>query len=134
MDLLTTLVENGTMTTQQVAKRFADLCRAGRYLDAVMELYAPDVLSIEPEGGMWPEVTRGYDRVVRKARMFAELIQKQNLCEVSEPVVSGEHFSLAMVLDVTLAGGGHLRIEGVSVHQVRDGLITLEQYFYPPMR
>ena len=39
-----------------------------------------------------------------------------------------------MILDVTLKGGGRFRIEGVSVHHVRDGLITLEHFFYPPMR
>lgn len=122
------------MTTAQVAHRFADLCRAGRYTEAVTELYAPDVVSIEPEGGMWPERTVGYHRVLQKAIMFAELVEKQHHGYVSEPVYSGDHFSLSMILDVTLKGGGRLRIEGVSVHQVRHGLITLEHFFYPSLR
>jgi len=134
MNVLSAFPEISTMSTAEVASRFADLCREGRYVEAVTELYAPDVTSIEPEGGMWPESTRGYDRVLQKAYMFAELVDKQNHGYVSEPVVAGEHFSISMILDVTLKGGGRFRIEGVSVHHVRDGLITLEHFFYPPMR
>jgi ketosteroid isomerase-like protein len=134
MKVLTAFPTISTMTTSEVAHRFADLCRSGRYVEAVTELYAPDVVSIEPDGGMWPEHTRGYDRVLQKAYMFAELVERQNHGYVSEPVVAGEHFSISMILDVTLRGGGRFRIEGVSVHHVRDGLITLEHFFYPPMR
>lgn len=134
MKALSAFPDISTMTTAEVAHRFADLCRKGRYVEAVTELYSPDVTSIEPEGGMWPERTRGYDRVLQKAHMFAELVERQHHGYVSEPVVAGEHFSISMILDVTLKGGGRFRIEGVSVHHVRDGLITLEHFFYPPMR
>lgn len=134
MKVLTAFPDISTMTTAEVAHRFADLCRTGRYVEAVTELYAPDVESIEPTGGMWPERTSGYERVLRKAMMFAEMVERQNHGYVSEPVVSGNHFSISMIMDVTLRGGGRVRIEGVSVHEVRHGLITLEHFFYPPMR
>ena len=39
-----------TRTTQEVADRLVTLCRKGEFENAIKELYAPDVVSIEPEG------------------------------------------------------------------------------------
>lgn len=122
-----------TMTTAEVADMFTTLCRAGHYLEAVTELFAPEVESVEPEGGLWPQRTQGYDRVLQKTRLFMEMVESVRHSTVGDPVVSGEHFSMALVLEAELRGGGHLRIEGVCVYQVKDGLIVLEQFFYPPM-
>jgi hypothetical protein len=35
------------MTTREIADRLAELCAAGRYRDAITELYAPDVTQQE---------------------------------------------------------------------------------------
>ena len=40
-----------TLTTQEVANRLVSLCREGKFVDAIQELYAPLVVSIEPDGG-----------------------------------------------------------------------------------
>ena len=121
------------MTTTEVAHRFADLRRSGRYVDAVVELYAPDVISFEPTGGLWPEQTSGYENVLRKVRTFAEMVRYQNRGYVSKPVIGGDFFSIALNLDMSLNGGGRLRIDGMGIYKVQHGLIAMEQHFYPPM-
>ncbi|RYD90008.1 MAG: nuclear transport factor 2 family protein, partial [Sphingobacteriales bacterium] len=38
------------MNTQEVADRLVALCKEGKNIQAVKELYADDVVSLEPEG------------------------------------------------------------------------------------
>jgi ketosteroid isomerase-like protein len=133
MRALTAFPDLDTMTTTEVAHRFADLRRTGRYVDAVVELYAPDVVSFEPTGGLWPEQTNGYENVLRKVRTFAEMVRYQHRSYVSKPAIGGDFFSIALNLDLSLNGGGRLSIDGVGVYKVRDGLIVMEQHFYPAM-
>src|SRR3989442_145947 len=39
--------EEVSMTTREIADRLAALCRAGKYRDAIIELYAPEVTQQE---------------------------------------------------------------------------------------
>jgi len=38
-------------TTLDIGKRLVELCKQGKHLDAVNELYANDIVSIEVRGG-----------------------------------------------------------------------------------
>jgi hypothetical protein len=49
---------------------------------------------------------------------------------VSEPVVAGNWFSVALMLDWTFKGRGRTKLEEVCIFYVRDGKIVQEQFFY----
>lgn len=120
------------MDTKAIAKRLVELCREGKYEDAQRELYAEDAVSIEPDGlppGALGNV-RGLAAIYEKGRQFNAMIEAVHGGGVSEPVVAGNWFSVAMAMDVTMKGRGRMNMSEICVYRVRDGKIVHEQFFY----
>src|SRR5690349_7553653 len=116
-------------TTQEVADRFFALTREGKYEDAARELYAPNVVSNEPEGGPAPARTEGHENVVGKTVQFNKDIETLHGNEVSKPIVADNHFAVAMKMDVTFKGGSRIKMEEIGVYQVENGKIVRDQFF-----
>jgi hypothetical protein len=120
------------MNTEAVAKRLAELCRKGEYEQAQRELYAQDAVSIEmpgaPAGALGD--AKGLEAIYEKGRQFAAMVEAVHAHDVSEPVVAGNWFSLAMAMDVTFKGRGRVQMAEIGVYQVRDGKVVHEQFFY----
>lgn len=119
------------MDIQQVAARLVDLCRRGEYEAAQRELYADDAVSIEPAGAPM-ERAYGLPAILEKGRRFRAGIETLHGGNVSEPVIAGDHFSVAMTIDVTMKGLGRLSLEEICVYRVRNDKIVTEQFFYTP--
>lgn len=121
------------MNTEQVAKRLVELCREGKYEQAQDELYAEDAVSIEMEGlptGA-PGNAKGMDAIREKGRKWAENIVEMHGGSVSDPLVAGNWFSVAMGIDATYKDVGRMPMQEICVYEVRDGKIVREQFFYP---
>jgi hypothetical protein len=120
------------MNVEQVARRLVELCREGRYTDAHEELYAPDAVNIEMDGmseGPMGSV-KGLDAIKQKGRAFGEMVEAVHSNEVSNPVIAGNWFSVAAVMDATMKGRGRVQMREICVYHVRDGKIDREQFFY----
>lgn len=48
----------------------------------------------------------------------------------SDPVVGGNHFSVAMGMDVTMKGAGRMNMDEICVYEVKNGKIVKEQFFF----
>ena len=120
------------MNTEAIAKRLVELCREGKYEEAQRELYAEDAESIEPEGlppGALGNV-KGLPAILEKGHQFSASIEAVHGGSVSEPVIAGNWFSVAMAMDVTMKGRGRMNMSEICVYRVRDGKIALEQFFF----
>ena len=120
------------MTIESIAQRLVELCREGKFEQAQEELYAPDAVSIEPEG-LPPGAlgnAKGLPAIIEKGRQFQAAIEAVHGGSVSEPVVAGNWFSVALMLDVTFKGRGRTKLEEICVYRVRDDKIVQEQFFY----
>lgn len=117
------------MTTQEVADRFNELAQSGQYDTIVQELYAEDILSIEPDGAPW-ETVQGLDKVIEKGKVWHDMIEEMHSGYSTAPVVAGNHFTLTMGMDVTIKGQGRMKMDEVCVYEVKDGKIVLEQFFF----
>lgn len=120
------------MTTQEVANKLVAYMRQGQMLDAQTELYADDIVCIEPEGGMAPHYTKGKAAVAEKGKQFAAMIEERHGSSCSDPVVGGDFFSLSMMLDATMKGMGRMQLNEICVYQVKNGKIVFEQFFFNP--
>ena len=120
------------MNVEQVAKRLVELCRQGNYTQAHEELFAQDAANIEMpsmnEGPM--RSVQGLEAIKQKGRAFAEMVEAVHSNEVSDPVIAGDWFSVAAVMDATMQGRGRTTMREVCVYHVRDGKIDREQFFY----
>ena len=119
------------MTTQEVANRLVDLCREGQHLRAIDELYDPNIVSIEPPGAP-NQHTEGFKNVRAKSEYFTRIITRVHSNEVSDPMVSGNHFAIILKTDVTSSEFGRTAMEEMAVYGVKDGKIVWEHFYYDP--
>ena len=64
------------MSTEEVAKKLVALCREGKFEEVIQELYSPNIVSIEPEGGPWGTV-QGFEAIAKKGKEWNEMVEKQ---------------------------------------------------------
>ncbi len=120
------------MTTQEVANRFMELSKEGKF-DAIQdELYSADCESIEPAASNGDGLTnaKGIDAIKEKGKKFNESIIEMHGGYTGEPIVAGNHFSVAMGMDATMKEMGRIKMDEICVYEVKDGKITKEQFFF----
>ena len=117
------------LSTLTIAQRLVDYCRQGRFETAVTELYGDAIVSQEMPGTP-DERVEGLDSVREKAANWKAGVQQFHGCDVSDPVVAGEFFTVKMSLDVTFHGAPRTRLDELCVYRVADGKIVHEQFFY----
>jgi hypothetical protein len=118
------------MTTLEVANKLVAYMRQGQMQEAQAELYADDIVCIEPEGGMAPHYTKGKEAVAEKGKQFGAMIEERHGGTCTDPVVCGNYFSLGMTLDASMKGMGRMLLEEICVYCVKDGKIVFEQFFF----
>lgn len=117
------------MTTQEIANRLVQLCREGKSIQAIDELYADNIISREPKGAP-VEVTTGKEAVKNNTRKWEEGVAEIHSTFVSDPVVADSHFAMVMEIDATFKANGRMKLKEVCVYEVKDGKIISDQFFY----
>lgn len=121
------------MSTNEVAQKLIGYCRQGKFEEAVKDLYANDVVSIEPDGAPDREV-KGLEGVIAKGQQFLEMVEEFHGMEVSDPIVADKYFSCSMKMDLTFKGAPRNTMEEVCLYHVENGKIVREEFFYTPMQ
>ena len=118
------------MTTQEVADRFNQLAKENNWNAIQDELFAQNAVSIEPPRSQGLQNAEGIDAIKKKGEQFNTMVEEMHGGYCSEPVVGGNHFSVAMGMDVTMKGVGRTKMDEIAVYEVKDGKIVKEQFFY----
>jgi hypothetical protein len=117
------------MTTQEIAERLVDHCRAGKFEEAQKELFSTDATSIEPmDTPMGPRETKGLDAIIEKGRKFMAMVEQIHAMAVSDPVVADDSFACTMTLDADMKGRGRTTLTELCVYLVENGKIVSEQF------
>lgn len=121
------------MSANAVGERLVALCAEGKNMDAISELYADDVTSVEatapPEGG--DRESKGIDAIRGKNEWWMENHEVHDAA-VRGPFPHGEdRFCALFEFDVTFKPSGQrFKMEEVALYTVEDGKITREEFFY----
>jgi hypothetical protein len=118
------------MTTQEVANRFNEMAQTGQWDKIQEELYAENAVSIEPAHAQGLQSVEGLAAIKQKGQMFQSMVEEMHGGYSHAPQVAGNHFSVAMGMDVTMKGMGRTNMEEIAVYQVKDGKIVKEQFFF----
>jgi hypothetical protein len=118
------------MTTKEIANRLVALCREGKIEEAKEELFAPDIISIEPGEGLLPAETKGMDAIREKAKLFISHVEDFYGHTISDPVIAGDYFSLSWQSDLRMKGESRKLNMELCVYKTREGKIVVEQFFY----
>ena len=121
------------MTTQEIADRFYKLSQENNWEQIQAELFSDDAESIEPahvadKGGMVN--AKGREAIQQKGKTFQESTEELHGGFSGKPIVAGNHFAVAMGMDVTMKGMGRMNMDEIALYEVRDGKIVKEQFFY----
>jgi hypothetical protein len=117
------------MTTQEIADRLVQLCREGKSIQAINELYADNVISKEPKGAS-VEVTEGKEAVKNMTHQWEESVEEIHSAFVSDPIVATDYFSVVMDIDATYKANGRMRLSEICVYEVKEGKIIYDEFFY----
>jgi len=118
------------MTTTEIAKRLAELCRQGQYDKAQKELYAEDAVSIEPyPSPAFEKETKGLDAIVEKGHKWESMVKETHNLTISEPLVAGNAFAFTLRMEITMIEQGRIDMTELCVYQVKNGKIVSEQFF-----
>jgi SnoaL-like domain len=119
------------MTTQEVANALVKYCSEGKFHEATVALYSPDIVSMEagaPPGGSREAL--GLPAVLAKGEWWVANHEVHSV-KVEGPLVAGAHFTVTFIMDVTFKPQSkRMTMEEVAVYKVLDGKIVYEQFFY----
>jgi hypothetical protein len=118
------------------ANRLVELCKKGQFGQAINELYAPNIVSVEAVAmhGM-PQRMEGIAAVKGKTQWWEENHQVHG-CEVLGPFPNGERFVVFFKIDITPKigpqAGKRSQMEEAAMYTVKNGKIVHEEFFYGP--
>lgn len=124
------MIAEKVMTPQEVANRMNDLFKENKWMEVQDELYADDVVSIEPEGAPGLRTVQGKQALKEKAKQFQDMIEEMHGGWCSEVLVGGDYLTCAMGMECTMKGMGRVKMEEVCVYKVKDGKVVSEQFFF----
>ncbi|GAB5464815.1 MAG: hypothetical protein Kapaf2KO_02510 [Candidatus Kapaibacteriales bacterium] len=119
------------MTINETANKLVEYSRTGKWDDATNELYAENIVSVEPEHSQGPSRLEGLEAKRQKDANFSSMIKEYHGNEVSEPLIADNHITLKMTLDATMQDGNRMKMDEICVYRVNsDGKIDYEEFFY----
>jgi hypothetical protein len=115
------------MSTQEVAKRFTELCRSGKFEAAGKQYWADDVISLEPMSGDMARL-QGRKACESKGTWWAENNTVHGV-KVEGPFVHGDQFSLRFEMDVTPKGKSRTTMTEIGLYTLKNDKIVEEKFF-----
>ena len=118
------------MTTTAIADRYNELAAQGQWDQIQNELFSDDAVSIEPDNSPGMQTAVGLDAIRQKGKQFGEMVEEMHGGYSHPAQVAGNHFAVAMGMDVTMKGQGRMKMDEIAVYEVKEGKIVKEQFFY----
>lgn len=106
-----------------------ELCRNGEWMNAIENLYAKDIVSVEPRAmENMPAEMRGLDQVRGKTQWFMDNHEIHD-SKVSGPFVARDTFVVKFDIDVTdKASKERMQMSEVGIYNVKDGKVSREEF------
>ena len=118
------------MTTKEIADRFSQLAKEGKWMEIQAEMFADNAESIEPPHSQGLQSVKGKAAIKKKGEEFGQMVEAMHGGYTTEPVIGGNFFSVGMGMDVTMKGMGRTKMDEIAVYEVKNGKIVKEQFFY----
>ena len=116
-------------TTEEVATKLVDYCRKGEWMKAVDDLYAQEIVSVEPHAmENMPAEMRGLDQVRGKTQWWEQNFEIHS-SKVGGPFVARDTFVVQFDVDVTeKASKKRMQMSEVGIYTVKDGKAAREEF------
>lgn len=117
--------------TQEIGTKLVQLCQQGQNMQAIEQLYSPDVVSVEAAAmPNMPAEQRGLQAVLGKNKWWGEN-HTVHAAQCEGPYPHGDRFAVKFAYDVTnKQSGQRFKMDEVGLYTVKDGKIVREEFFY----
>jgi SnoaL-like domain len=117
------------MSTEDVAMRLVELCKGTEWKKAVDELYANDIVSMEPHAvDQLPAEVQGIDRVRDKNDWWEKNMEVHD-SKVSGPFVAGDTFVVRFDIDATDKDSKkRMHMSEVGIYTVKNDKVVREKF------
>jgi len=116
----------------EVGKRLVDLCRQGKYAEAITSLYSQEIVSVEAGPG-GPQRMQGLEAVKGKTDWW-EQNHEVHGSEIDGPWPHGDRFIVRFKIDVTAKAGPmagqRFTMDEAGLYTVKNGKVVEEEFFY----
>jgi ketosteroid isomerase-like protein len=121
------------MSTKEIAQGLAELCRAGKNMEAIAKYYSDAIVSVESAGSPeMPAEMKGVEAIKGKNQWWFENNEVHN-AQVNGPFVGDSQFALEFKYDFThRASGKRVHMDEIGLYTVSGGKIVHEHFFYNP--
>ena len=116
------------MSTQEIANKFTELCKAGKFEAAGKQFWSDDVVSLEPMTGEMSRL-QGRKAVEAKGTWWAQNNEVHSV-RVEGPFLHGDQFTLRFEMDVTPKGKGRSKMTEVGLYTIKNDKISEERFFF----
>ena len=117
------------MSTEDVAMRLVELCKGKDWKKAIDDLYAKDIVSVEPRAmENMPAEMRGLDQVRGKTDWWEKNFEVHS-AKVGGPFVARDTFVVQFDIDVTeKASKKRMQMSEVGIYTVKDSKVAREEF------
>jgi ketosteroid isomerase-like protein len=117
------------MNTEEVANKLVEYCRKGEWMKAVDDLYAKDIVSVEPHAmENMPAEMRGIDQVRGKTEWWEKNMEVHS-AKVSGPFVARDTFVVQFDVDATDKNSKkRMQMSEVGIYTAKDGKVVREEF------
>jgi len=129
-------MNNTPTATDKVADQLVDLCNAGKFQEAMEQLYAENARHIEPmehPGSPYKRITEGKPTLLKMSEEWTKNTEVHSLT-CTKPRVNGDQFACDMAMDCTSKqgpmAGKRMQVTETCLYTVKDGKITEAKFFY----
>ncbi|MEM9291702.1 MAG: nuclear transport factor 2 family protein [Acidobacteriota bacterium] len=124
------------MSTHEIAAKLVEYCNTGKSIDAINELYADDIVSVEsaPMPGLGQEA-KGKEAILGKNEWWINAHEVHDLGAKGPYLIQGsDQFGVIFNIDVTnKESGQRYQADEIALYTVADGKIVKEEFFAQPM-
>lgn len=119
------------MNTKEIGTRLVELCRQGKFDEAITELYADDIVSVEASGPSGMDRTaRGKQAVIGKGQWWAENHEVHSI-SAEGPYPLENRFAVHFHMDITnKPSGQRIAMKEVALYTTANGKIVREEFMY----
>lgn len=123
-----------TTNAVEIGQQLVELCRQGRNMEAISQLYSPDIISVEAtEMPDYPAEVRGVEAVIEKNERWSATTEVHS-ASVDGPFPHNDRFAVKYHFDITPKtgqfAGQRFEMDEIAVYTVEDGKIVREEFFY----
>ena len=120
------------MSIAETANGLVELCRQGKYMEAIEKYYSDKIVSVESASapGM-PAEMKGIEAIRGKTKHFIDNHEVHGQ-EVNGPYIGEKKFAVEFKMDMTpKASGKRIQMDEIGLYTVEGGKIVHEHFFYP---